>query len=78
MTDIPKKLSDKGSEEMLYKGYLVGEFPSLVKEGEVKCQSSCECKEDGEVYFISKAALNEFFTKNPGIFVQFKDQYIIK
>lgn len=73
IVDLPNKV--RNMSEFSYKGNLVGDFPCLTK-GE-KCETSCQCTEEGEMYIIDREILNEFFSRNPGIFVQFQDQYII-
>ena len=73
LVDMPPTV--KGLLEFTYKGNLIGDFPSLT--GDRVSLSSCRCSDAGEVYFIDKNGLKEFFSRNPGIFVQFADQYII-
>ena len=70
--DKPKKLSQL---EFTYKGNLLGDFPSLTDN--VYSTSSCQCTEDGSVYYISKEDLGEYLIRNPGIFVTLNGEYVI-
>lgn len=57
-------------------GTVLGDFPNLTNNGPT-AKSSCKCIEPGEVYQIEKRNLNDFLSKNPGVYVQICENYVV-